>query len=141
MKIHYDKTSCPVPYDIGSKVWVYTPKLHKGLSKKLTHNLHGPYRGVAKLSPVHFKLRTLDNKLVSVPVHVNCMTPYYDPSSHPITVPPNIKHSSDLTESDLLDDSFQTVHDTSAPLSCSSNKELLITYPEDDHPPAFIQGI
>ena len=141
MKIHYDKTSCPVPYDIGSKVWVYTPKSRKGLSKKLTHNFHGPYRVVAKLSPVHFKLRTLDNKPVSVPVHANRMKPYYDPSSRPIVDPPNTEQSSDLAESDLPDDSFQTVHDASAPLSRSSNEDPPITRPEDDHPPAVIRGI
>ena len=141
MTIHYDKTSCPVPNDIGSKVWVYTPKSRKSLSQKQTHNFHGPYRVVAKLSPVHLKLQSLDNKPVSVPVHANRMKPYYDPSSRPIVDPPNIEHSSDLAESDLPEDSFQTVHDASAPLSRSSDEEQPITCPEDDHPPAFIRGI
>ena len=39
----------------------YTPKTRKGLSRKPTHNFHGPYRIVAQLSPVHFCLRTFDN--------------------------------------------------------------------------------
>ena len=66
MKFQYDKTSRPVRYEIGSKVWVYTPKTREGYSKKLTHNFHGPYRIVAKLSPVHFKLHNLDNRPVSI---------------------------------------------------------------------------
>ena len=49
MKLQYDKHTAPVPFDIGSKVWVYTPKNRKGLSKKLAHNYHGPYRVTAKI--------------------------------------------------------------------------------------------
>eukprot|EP00794_Sanderia_malayensis_P015571 gene15571-17147_t len=87
MKLQYDKTSAAVRYDIGSKVWVHTPKSRKGLSKKLSHNYHGRYRIVAKLSPVHFKLRTVDNRPVSVPVHANRLKPFYDPADRPIEPP------------------------------------------------------
>ena len=30
-------------------VWVFTPKTYKGLSKKLLHNYHGPYRAAENL--------------------------------------------------------------------------------------------
>ena len=83
MKEQYDRTSKPVPFDIGCKVWVYTPKWKKGLSKKLMHNNHGPYRIVARLSPVHFRLRTMENRPVAVPVHANRMKPYFDPNDRP----------------------------------------------------------
>ena len=143
MKTQYDKTSCPVPYDIGSKVWVFTPKTRKGLSKKLSHNYHGPYRIVARLSPVHFKLRTLDNQPVSVPVHANRMKPYYEPSSRPIDIPPDIANSPDLSESDLPYDSFDVPSSApeSNPPDPSYNTEPPITRPEDLHAPAIIQGI
>ena len=85
MKLQYDKHATPVPFDVGSKVWVYTPKNRKGLSKKVAYNFHGPYRVAVKLSPVHFKLRTMDNRPVTVPVHVNRMKPYRDPSNRPIS--------------------------------------------------------
>ena len=62
MKDYYDqKTKEPV-FEVGQRVWVYTPRTRKGLSKKLMHNWLGPYRIVEKLSPVHFKLRTITNK-------------------------------------------------------------------------------
>ena len=62
MKDYYDqKTKEPV-FEVGQRVWVYTPRTRKGLSKKLMHNWLGPYRIVEKLSPVHFKLRTIANK-------------------------------------------------------------------------------
>ena len=144
MKCQYNKTSSPVTYDIGSRVWVYTPKSRKGLSKKLAHNYHGPYRVVAKLSPVHFRLRTLDNKPVSVPAHANRMKPYYDPSVRPISIPSNIDDSSDLTYTDLPSDSFDVRTDddnTASPRPSTPVTEPPITRPEDTHAPAIIQGI
>ena len=33
MKSYYDKKASPVPFEVGSRVWVYTPKKKKGLSK------------------------------------------------------------------------------------------------------------
>ena len=62
MKDYYDqKTKEPV-FEVGQRVWVYTPRTRKGLSKKLKHNWLGPHRIVEKLSPVHFKLCTITNK-------------------------------------------------------------------------------
>ena len=51
MKDYYDqKTKDPV-FEVGQRVWVYTPKTRKGLCKKLMYNWLGPYRIVEKLSP------------------------------------------------------------------------------------------
>ena len=62
MKDYYDqKTKEPV-FEVGQRVWVYTPRIRKGLSKKLMHNWLGPYRIIEKLSPVHFKLHTIPIK-------------------------------------------------------------------------------
>ena len=64
MKAYYDKRASEPDFVEGQKVWVFTPKTKKGLSKKLLHNFHGPYRVVEKLSPVHYRLRTCSNKPV-----------------------------------------------------------------------------
>ena len=37
-----------------------------------------------KLSPVHFKLRTLENKPVNAAVHLIRLKPYFDPKDRPI---------------------------------------------------------
>ena len=110
MKERCDESSSPVQYEIGSKVWVYTPKTKKGLSKKLLHNFYGPYHIVAKLSPVHFRLRTLDNPPVSVPIHANRMKPYFDPDNRPIQPPPvpEADASHDLADGDLPDTSLRS---------------------------------
>ena len=95
-----------VRYDIGSKVWVYTPKTKMGLTKKLTHNVQGQYRIVTTLSLIHFWLSTLDNHVVSVPVHANHLKPLYDPADSPIDPLLLIDDSSPgLAESDMLSDS------------------------------------
>ena len=130
MKEQYDRTSKPVPFYIGCKVWVYTPKSKKGLSKKLMHNYHGPYRIVARLSPVHFRLRTMDNRPVAVPVHANRMKPYFDPNDRPIDPPSDLNDGFELSESDLPNDSYAEV---------ISSTEPQITRPEDVHPPQEIK--
>ena len=87
MKDYYDqKTKEPV-FEVGQRVWVYTPRIRKGLSKKLMHNWLGPYRIVEKLSPVHFKLRTVANKKVAFSCHANRMKPFVDPNQRPIDSP------------------------------------------------------
>jgi len=144
MKDKYDKTAAPVPFEIGTKVWVYTPKLRKGLSKKLTHNYHGPYWIVSKLSPVHFRLLTLDNRPISVPVHANRMKLYCDPSDRPLE-PPDVGHSSpDLAESDLPADSFvedgpMRSRSNSAVVRSADSQEPKITRPEDFYEPQMIR--
>jgi len=94
------------PFSLGDKVWVYTPKNRKGLSKKLAHNYHGPYRIVEFLSPVHCVLRAMDNRRVSTTVHVARMKRYVDPASRPIRQLPDDINEPYLLDSDLPDDSF-----------------------------------
>ena len=53
MKDYHDVHAVPIRHQIGDSVWVYTPRNRKGLSKKLAHNWHGPYKIVEFLSPVH----------------------------------------------------------------------------------------
>ena len=87
MKELYDRTAKEVNFEIGQKVWVYTPKTRKGLSKKLLHCWHGPFRIVKKMSPVHFRLKTMTNKPVRMSVHANRMKVYVDPRDRPIDPP------------------------------------------------------
>ena len=93
---------------MGQRVWVYTPRSKKGLSKKLLHNWLGPYRIVEKSSPVHFRLRTDTNKKVTFAVHANRMKPFVDPNLRPIDPPLSYDPSEpDLDESDFPKDCFE----------------------------------
>ena len=106
MKDNHDKHAVPLKYKLGDRVWVYTPKNRKGLSKKLAHNFHGPYRIVQFLSPVHCILRATDNRRISTTVHISRMKPYVDPASRPIREPLEDVDDPFLAEEDLPDDSF-----------------------------------
>ena len=141
MKVHYDKSSHPAPYEVGSKVWVYTPKVRKGLSKKLSHNFHGPYRVIEKLSPVHFKLCTLDNRPVFVPVQANRLKPYCDPADRPFQPPSMDSDSHDLADADLPSDSFIPDCLAKSNEPCPSSREVQIVRPEDSHAPEIIVGV
>ena len=65
MKEYYDQKAKMPTFDVGQRVWVYTPKAKKGRSKKSLHNWYGPYRIVEQSSPEHFRLRTDSNKKVT----------------------------------------------------------------------------
>lgn len=106
MKMYYDRKSKETDFLLGERVWVYTPKTKKGLSKKLLHNWHGPFRIVERLSPVHFKLRTGNNRMVYTTVHANRIKPYFDPDDRPIEPPEQIA-GDDIEECDIPDQSFQ----------------------------------
>ena len=147
MKSHYDQRSAEAPYDIGAKVWVYTPKTRKGLLKKLTHHYHGPYRIVSKLSPVHFKFRTLDNRPVSVPVHANRLKPCYDATDRPIVPPASEIDDLHLNDVDLPEESFVEQNEQltdEQPQEQEQNiekpfNEPMITRPEDRFQPHEIK--
>ena len=66
MKEYYDRNTSQPLFEIGQRVWVYTPKTKKGLSKKLLYNWFGPYRIVEQSSPVHYRLRTIISCSLSV---------------------------------------------------------------------------
>ena len=107
MKAFFDRQARDPTFIEGQKVWVFTPKTYKGLSKKLLHNYHGPYRVVEKLSLVHYRLRTCGNKPVSTIVHANRMKHFVDPNDRPITPPEDIVESEPfLHPDDLPADSF-----------------------------------
>ena len=75
MKEYYDQKSKMPTFEVGQRVWVYTPKTKKGPSKKLLHNWYGPCIIVEQSSPVHFRLRTDSNKNITFAVHANRVTP------------------------------------------------------------------
>ena len=89
----------------GSRVGVLSQE-PQGVSKKLAHNYHGPYRIVAFLSPVHCILRATDNRRVSTTVHVSRLKRYIDPADRPSREPPFQIEEPFLADSDLPMDSF-----------------------------------
>ena len=112
MKEIYDRSARDPKFMIGDKVWIYTPKTKKGLSRKLMHHWHGPYRIVEKCSPVHYKLRTCDNRLVSVTVHASQIKPYFSSDLRPSNTLEGTSANSGpaIPDEDLPADSFSDYH-------------------------------
>ena len=107
MKEYYDHNASQPLFEVGQRVWVYTPKM-KGLSKKLLYNWFGPYRITEQSSPVHYHLHSKNNKKVTFAVHANRMKPFVDPASRPIKPPSNDEPNEPyLDESDIPADSFE----------------------------------
>lgn len=88
-KLQYDKTALDAPFAIGQHVWIYTPNVMSGLSKKFLARLYDPYRICCQLSLGHYQFPPRDNRLVATTVHANRLKPFYDPADQPILPPPN----------------------------------------------------
>lgn len=88
-KLQYDKTALDAPFAIGQHVWIYTPNVMSGLSKKFLARLYDPYRICCQLSLGHYQFPPRDNRLVATTVHANRLNPFYDPADQPILPPPN----------------------------------------------------
>ena len=82
-KEYYDRKTKEVSYNIGERVWLHTPNKKKGLSSKLTHNWHGPFRILAKRSPVNYLLDANDERFVTQIVHVNRLKPFVSTDIRP----------------------------------------------------------
>ena len=114
MKEYYDRNASQPRFEIGQRVWVYTPKTKKGLSKKLLYNWFGPYRIVEQSSPVHYRLRSKNNNKVTFAVHANRMKPFVDPALRQIEPPIDDDPSEPyLDESDIPADSFEVSESSS----------------------------
>ena len=70
-KDYYDRNAKEIWYNIGEHVWLYTPNKRKDLSSKLTHKWHGPFRILARKSPVNYLLDANDECPNTQVVHVN----------------------------------------------------------------------
>ena len=69
-------------FNLGNKVWLYIPRTVKGLTTKLLHRWHGPYRIVEQMSPVNFRLE-VTGRPVPLIVHQDRLKPYFDPKLRP----------------------------------------------------------
>ena len=74
------------------------------------HNWLGSYRIIEKLSPVHFKLRTITNKKVAFSCHANRTKPFVDPNLRPIDPSPFDDPAEPyIQESDIPKDCFEPI--------------------------------
>ncbi|XP_062591603.1 uncharacterized protein LOC134253110 [Saccostrea cucullata] len=82
-KERHDRAAKDTHFTKGDKIWLFTPTTKPGLSPKLTHNWHGPYEIIERLSNVTYRLQDPDHKSKTFTAHANRMKPYLDPNDRP----------------------------------------------------------
>jgi len=66
-------------FNEGDLVWLYTKSRKKGLSPKLMHPWHGPFRVIKLTSPVNVKLQFMNGRKLQPIVHVSRLKKYTTP--------------------------------------------------------------
>ena len=72
----YDKKVHGDPYEPGDLVWLHSPAVPRGQSKKLHRPWVGPFRVVSKLSDTVYRVQNTMTRRQRTVVHFDCLTPY-----------------------------------------------------------------
>ena len=111
-KVQYDKNAKEVNYEVGERVWLYTPNNKTGLSSKLTHNWHGPFRILAKKSPVNYLLDSNEERNITQVVHVNRLKPFISLDSRPDDTPQQEATTTTNDEPNDSDEEYETASES-----------------------------
>ena len=87
-RISYDERHEPLAFTPGEQVWLFSPAVRKGLSKKLNRPWQGPFRILRKVGPVTYKLAGLGNRRIHQVVNVARLKRYVPRVAAPTTAPP-----------------------------------------------------
>ena len=74
-KILYDEKIHGKPYKAGDWVWLHSPIVSRGSSRKLNCPWKGPYSVVKKISDVTYRIQHLQNRRDRQVVHFNRLKP------------------------------------------------------------------
>ena len=74
-KVHYDKTHKHASFGLGSYVMLYTPRTKVGFSTKFLPTWEGPFKVVAHITPVNYRIQSMNGKKTQV-VHVQRLKQY-----------------------------------------------------------------
>ena len=96
----------PETYEIGDKVWVFVPSTVKGLTTKLLHRWHGPFRVTGRPGT---KTYTLDIQGRRLPLTINKerMKRFFDPQNRPTNIIETDLDNADIPMEYLPEDSFR----------------------------------
>eukprot|EP00795_Rhopilema_esculentum_P009287 gene9287-16984_t len=97
---NYDKNAKEVEFNVGDRIWLYTPQVKQGLTSKLAHLWNGPFRIIRKTSPVNVEIEETPRRKTIV--HVNRCKLYKDRQPRPMdkmdnvndTIAPDLETSS-----------------------------------------------
>ena len=84
----YDRKVHGRPYECGELVWLYSPVVPRGQSKKLRHPWTGPFRVVRKLSDAVYRIQNTQVPRQRLVVHFDRLKSCPSDIRLPVTVPP-----------------------------------------------------
>ena len=84
----YDRKVHGRPYECGELVWLYSPVVPRGQSKKLRHPWTGPFRVVRKLSDAVYRIQNTQAPRQRLVVHFDRLKSCPSDIRLPVTVPP-----------------------------------------------------
>jgi hypothetical protein len=96
-------------FNVGGAVWLYLARVKPGLTKKLAHLWHGPFRIVGKAEGEDYrvKIQTIGSAYRVFPwVHISRLKPRLLNPDRPNVTMPEIPEGSDFDEALLPEDSW-----------------------------------
>ena len=135
----------------GDLVWLHTPAVPKGHSKKLHRPWKGPYRILKCLTNITYRIQDIRFPKRKSCVHFNRLKPYFTPESQsaqlhhppvrsppPVQCPPNRQHPQDLGSQLVLvdgDDSDNIQASTQNPIHHEPSTPNQPRYPQRQRRP------
>ena len=74
----YDWKGHGDPYKVGDLVWLHSPVVPRGSSRKLHHPWIGPYKIVKQLSDITYRIQSFRGRRRRLVAHFNCLKPCLD---------------------------------------------------------------
>ena len=75
-KLAFDKKEHGDTFQMGDRVWLYTPAVKEGCNKKVATQWRGPYTIVDKTSSVNYRIQIIA-AAHQIVVHRNCLKPVF----------------------------------------------------------------
>ena len=116
----YDKRIHGKPFKEGDLVWLHSPVVLRGQSRKLHHSWTGPFKIVEQISESNYKIRNVQRKKKLQVVHFDRLK----------LCTPGTRFSSDVTETvESSDRTTENSNDYSAPDIFGQDMELVESGP------------
>ena len=123
-KDYYDRQKPFVPFQVGDQVWLFTPVVRCGKTKKFTSQWRGPYTVLDRVSKVNYRIKLVGSAAQPKVVHHNRLKLCYGTPQQ--IVAPNQQLPSNTETRPLYSDIVQRpVHSAAGGYTTSSDRQTV----------------
>ena len=133
-KAIYDKKAHGRPYEKGDLVWLFSPAVPRGHSRKLHHPWKGPFVVVDKIGITTYKIKPSRNSGKCQIIHFDRLKPCA-PNTLEAEIPPPTSNRKKLTARNSLPDVPPASHSDQSAYTYQRADDALFTDDEDDELP------